>query len=170
MAHEMFSKGTLAGPRPRGLMRTLMRLPIWMYRFGLGWLLGDRFVMLTHIGRKSGLPRDTVVEIVLRDTANDVYIVASGWGTRADWFRNIQKTPRVLLHDGRRRREAVAMRVPEGDAYVILRDYARRHPEAFRNLARLMLGRQLDSTESAYAELARHVPLVALRPNNPGVS
>lgn len=46
---------------PRGLLRLAARLPLWLYRAGLGWLLSNRFLMLTHIGRKSGLPRQVVV-------------------------------------------------------------------------------------------------------------
>jgi len=42
---------------PRGLVRLAFRAPIWLYRAHLGWLLGYRFVLLTHTGRKSVLPR-----------------------------------------------------------------------------------------------------------------
>lgn len=38
---------------PRGLLCWFFRMPIWLYRFGLGRLLGDRFLVLTHIWRKS---------------------------------------------------------------------------------------------------------------------
>jgi hypothetical protein len=31
----------------RGLMRLALRLPIWLYRARLGWLLGERFLLLT---------------------------------------------------------------------------------------------------------------------------
>lgn len=29
---------------PRGFQRLLWRAPIWLYRLGLGWLLGHRFL------------------------------------------------------------------------------------------------------------------------------
>jgi hypothetical protein len=54
---------------PRGLLRLALRLPIWLYRWRLGWLLGDRFLLLTHTGRKSGLPRQVVLEVVHHDEA-----------------------------------------------------------------------------------------------------
>ncbi len=41
---------------PRGLARIGFRIPIILYRLGLGGLLGTRFLLLTHTGRKSGLP------------------------------------------------------------------------------------------------------------------
>jgi hypothetical protein len=45
---------------PHGLTRLAFRLPIWLYRLRLGWLLGDRLLLLTHIGRTSGQRRDRV--------------------------------------------------------------------------------------------------------------
>jgi hypothetical protein len=65
---------------PRGLSRLACRLPIWLYRAGLGWVMGYRFRYLTHIGRKSGQPRHTVLEVVRYDKATSTCIVASGWG------------------------------------------------------------------------------------------
>jgi hypothetical protein len=52
---------------PTGLSRLLWRAPIWLYRLGLGGLLGSHFVLLNHVGRKSGQPRQTVLEVVDRD-------------------------------------------------------------------------------------------------------
>ena len=52
---------------PHGLSRLAFRLPIWLYHSHLGWLLGTRFVLLTHTGRKSGLSRQTVLEVVRYD-------------------------------------------------------------------------------------------------------
>lgn len=37
----------------RGRLRTLMLLPIWLYRLRLGWLLGERGLMLTHIAGRA---------------------------------------------------------------------------------------------------------------------
>src|SRR5262245_8298015 len=66
-------------PSPTGILRLLLRFPIWLYRVHLGWLLNDRFLLLTHRGRSSGLTRQTVVEVVQHDAANSVYFIASGW-------------------------------------------------------------------------------------------
>lgn len=100
--------GTTRGPKPSGIMRFFLRFPLWLYRLHLGWLLGNRFVMFQHTGRKSGLPRYTVVEVVQHNPATGVYIIASGWGEKADWFQNIQKEPEILLDTGRRKTTATA--------------------------------------------------------------
>jgi deazaflavin-dependent oxidoreductase (nitroreductase family) len=149
---------------PRGVLRWLLRLPIWLYRLRLGWLLGDRFLMLTHIGRKSGLPRQSVLEVVGHDQATGTYIIASGWGEQADWLRNIQKNPHVLVDARGRRFEATAERISQESATNAAREYARRHPSAFRALASRMIGQPLTGTDADYRALAHAVPFVVLRP------
>lgn len=149
---------------PRGVLRWLLRLPIWLYRLRLGRLLGDRFLMLTHIGRKSGQPRQSVLEVVGHDQATGTYIIASGWGEQADWLRNTQKNPNVLVHARGRRFEATAERISQESATNVARDYARRHPSAFRALAGRMIGQALTGTDADYRALAEAVPFVVLRP------
>ena len=149
---------------PRGLARLGFRLPIWLYRAGLGWLLGHRFLMITHVGRKSGLPRRVVLEVVGHDRSSGTYVVASGWGEKSDWFQNVRKTPQVIVHVGRRRFAAVAERLPVDEAERTLLDYARQHPMAFRELSGLMAGRRLQATPEDCDQLARLIPLVALQP------
>ncbi|MEK7873261.1 MAG: hypothetical protein AAB502_05315, partial [Chloroflexota bacterium] len=41
-------------PRPRGLLRPLLRAPVPLYRCGLGWLLGGRVLLLSHTERARG--------------------------------------------------------------------------------------------------------------------
>ena len=73
-----------------------MRAPIWLYRAGLGFVFGSRVLMLEHIGRKSGARRYVVLEVV-GHPAPEIYIVASGFGEHAQWFRNLMAHPRVRV-------------------------------------------------------------------------
>ncbi len=148
---------------PRGLRAIPWRLPIWLYRLRLGWLLGNRFLLLTHIGRVSGRPRQAVLEVVRHDPESDTYYVASGFGEKSHWFRNIMKTPEVTIQVGRRRIEAVAERLPVEEAERELADYARRNPRAFRTLTRL-LGYQVEDLEEGARTMAQWIPIVAFRP------
>lgn len=152
--------------QPRGLLRALARLPIQLFRLRLGWLLGNRFLMLTHTGRVSGLPRQVALEVVRHDEESDTYFVASGWGERSDWFRNIRKTPEVIVHAGRRQIEAVSERLPLEEAERELATYAREHPAAARSLARLM-GYQVEKLEIDFPALSSEIPIIALRPRRP---
>ncbi len=149
---------------PHGPLRLLLRAPIWLYRLHLGWLLGHRFLMLTHTGRRSGQPRRTVLEVVGRDRTSGTYYIASGWGERSDWLRNVEKTPLVEASVAGKHFAATALRLPVDEAASVLFDYASHHPLAFRELAGLMAGRKLQPTEEDCRILAAAVPLVALRP------
>lgn len=153
-------RGTVVGKRPTGLTRLLFRAPILFYRLGLGFLLGGRFLMLEHIGRKSGKRRYVTLEVVRHDREAGAYVVASAWGERADWFRNVVQTPAVRVSSGfRRRRPAQAVRLPQAVAARELCDYAARHPQAFAMLTRFMLGEARDDCDA----VARVVPVVALK-------
>lgn len=72
--------------------RTLTRAPIWIYRAGLGFVFGSRLLMLEHTGRKSGLPRQVVLEVV-DHPAPDTYVVPSGFGERAHGSATCRRTP-----------------------------------------------------------------------------
>src|SRR4051812_4666287 len=89
--------------RSSEIVRVVMRLPIWLYRLGFGWLLGERFLLLNHVGRNSGRFWRTVLEVVAHDQRTDTYLIASGWGEHADWLRNIAHNPHVLVYAGARR-------------------------------------------------------------------
>jgi deazaflavin-dependent oxidoreductase (nitroreductase family) len=109
---------------PRGFLRLLLRLPIWFYRLNLGWLLGQRFLLLTHTGRKSGKTYHTVIEVVNYDPETDIYTVASGWGESADWYRNILKTPGVTVQVGRKKFKARALPLTVSEGHEKLFAYA----------------------------------------------
>ena len=57
----------------------------------------------------------------------------------------------------------MAERVSTAEAETELRDYARRHPLAFRALLQLVTGRRLEDTTAACCLLARILPIVAVK-------
>lgn len=117
---------------PRGVLRWLARLPILFYRWGLGWLLGKRFLLLHHRGRKSGKARQVVLEVVRH--APGVYVVVSGFGVKADWYQNVEAAADVMLEVGGRKYRARAQLLGPAQGRAELDDYARRHPWATRML------------------------------------
>jgi deazaflavin-dependent oxidoreductase (nitroreductase family) len=148
---------------PRGLARLAFRLPILLYRLGWGGLLGTRFLLLTHTGRKSGLERKTVLEVVRYDKETTTFVVAAGFGPQSDWYRNIRHNPQVIVQCGRRRWEMVAnFLTPELSGEELL-DYARRHPRALRELASFM-GYRLDGSQEDIRALGQMLSMVAFRP------
>lgn len=158
----MYDRLANAPPHCR-LLRWVLRLPVYLYRIQLGWLLGSRFLLLTYKGYKSGVSRQVVLEVVRSDYATGTYIVASGWGEKANWYKSIQQTPEVTLHIRSRRLTARAFLLTEAEACREMQDYARRHPVAFRSLAILLAGRRLSDTEEDVRLFVKSVPLVAFR-------
>lgn len=124
----------------------LVRAPIGLFRARLGFLLGGRLLLLEHVGRSSGRPRYVVLEVVEHPSPNR-YIVASGFGTRAQWFRNIQADPHVRVTVGSHRpRSAVTHMMTPTEASVTLRAYRAAHPRAWTALAHVLtetLGEQV---------------------------
>ena len=149
---------------PSKALRFGLRLPIWLYHIRLGWLLGDRFLMLTHMGRKSGLPHQTVIEVIRHDKETDTYYVVSGWGKKSDWYQNIQKTPEVTVHVGGRKFQARADCTPLARAIEIMEGYAHDHSLAFSELSSLFLGERIKPNEDAPQRLAEKMPMVAFHP------
>jgi len=137
---------------PTGLSRLFFRAPIWLYRWGLGWLLGKRFLLINHIGRKSGLRRQAVVEVLAYDKESDSYYAAAGFGPQSQWYQNLLANPAVTIVVGRKKRAVTAVPLSPTESGTMILDYARRHPTAIKNLAR-MVGYDVDGTETDYRAL-----------------
>ncbi|OBI56027.1 nitroreductase family deazaflavin-dependent oxidoreductase [Mycobacterium sp. E787] len=139
--------------------RRFVRAPVWIYQSRAGALFGSRILMLEHIGRKSGTPRYAVLEVVDRP-ATDVYVVASGFGRKAQWFRNIEANPRVRVYVGSRApRRATARVLGQQETDRTLAAYRERHPgawERFRPVLESTLGAPITDTGSP-------LPMVELR-------
>ncbi len=98
--------------------------------------MGGRFLMLTHKGRKTGLDRYVVLEVV--DHTHDAWFVAAAYGNNADWFRNVKATPTVTVNYKGKGHPAIATVLPQEDAVAVLRRYAMAHPRSAQTLGRLM--------------------------------
>ena len=146
---------------PTGVSRILFRAPIWLYQINLGWLLGNRFVKITHTGRKSGLPRHVVLEVVKFDSISNIYYIAAAWGEKSDWVKNVRAHPKVQIQVGRHKMDAIARQLTKQESGDILLDYAQRHPTAMKNLARFM-GYQVDGSEADFRELGKQLLMYAL--------
>ena len=148
---------------PRGCKRLFLRAPIWCYRLGCGWLLGKRFLLLTHIGRTSGLPRQIVLEVVDDDPNTDTYVIASGFGKQANWYRNVLKTPAVTIQVGRQRQHMAAHPLTAEESGEAMVRYARRYSTAARVICR-KVGYRVDGSEEDYRSVGREaIPFIALR-------
>lgn len=152
---------TINVQRPIGLTRLLYRAPIWLYRLGLGGLMGKKNVLLNHFGRRSGKPRQAVVEIIRHDKEANVYIVASGFGEKSDWFQNLMAHPDITIQVGSKRMAAHAERLPLPQATEILLDYSHRNAGGMRAFAS-MIGYRIVDYEEGVRFLIRIMTVVSL--------
>lgn len=86
-------------PAAPTLMIPIFKLPVLLYRLGLGWLLGTRFLQLTHLGRRSGKPRRTVLAVLRFDQDTGAIYAVSAWHG-SDWYANIQAVPALSVETG----------------------------------------------------------------------
>ncbi len=145
---------------PTALSRFAYRLPIYVYRLGLGWLFGGRIMLLNHTGRISGKRRQAILEVVEHDRADGSYVVASGWGAAAAWYRNVLQSPEVSVQVGRKRIAMVAFPLTEDDGAEIFTRYAARHRVAARLLLPRVLGFSVDGSEADFEEVGRRLPFI----------
>ncbi len=105
----------------------LLKLPVrTLYALGLGTLPGRFVLLLTTVGRKSGLHRVTPLQY---DEVDGKYYVGSARGVKADWFRNILANPEVEVQVKSRRFHGMAEPITDpGQIADLLEVRQRRHP------------------------------------------
>ena len=94
------------------LLKRLYRLPIVLYRLGLGPLIGKYILILSHFGRKTGKIRRTPLEYFQH---HGRLFVMSGFGSRPDWYQNLLADPHAGLNI-KNERVCVRARPPQGEA------------------------------------------------------
>jgi deazaflavin-dependent oxidoreductase (nitroreductase family) len=147
---------------PSGVSRALFRAPIYLYRLGLGWLFGKRVLLLNHVGRVSGKQRQTVLEVVEHDRIDESFLVASGWGPTAAWYRNILHTPEVSIQVGRHTIPMTALPLTAEEGADIFAQYALRHRAAATYLLPRLMGFSVDGSEADFRAVGRRMPFVRL--------
>ncbi len=147
---------------PTGFQRVLWRLPTTLFRAHLGFLVSKRVMLLTHIGRASGRPRQAALEVVeLQDDGS--IITASGFGAAADWYKNIRKTPEVTIQVGSRVHGARATTLSTEEGGAIMAHYATKRPRLAKQLSRVM-GFEVDGSADDYRAVGQAIPFVRFTP------
>lgn len=148
--------------RPRRALRLVFRVPRVLFALRLGGIFGGHLVLVEHVGRRTGRRYRTPLEVVDRDTSGAL-TVASAFGGRSDWYRNLVAQPQIHIILGRRPIPATAepLSVPEGSAAMLA--YARRHRWLARRVLALM-GYHVDGSDAGFLEVGRRLRFVRLIP------
>jgi deazaflavin-dependent oxidoreductase (nitroreductase family) len=152
----------------RKLLWRLMKIPpMLFYAIGLGPVIGRMVLLLTTVGRKSGLPRVTPLQY---EEIEGVIYVGSARGHKADWFSNILVNARVGVHVGSRQFNGQADTITEP---VQIADFFElrlsRHPKMMGVLLRLE-GLPKNPSRAQLEELAANRAMVVIRPDGLGGS
>jgi deazaflavin-dependent oxidoreductase (nitroreductase family) len=138
---------------PNAVLRRALKLPLWLYRADLGWLLGHHLACITHRGRRTGRVRRTVTEVVRYDRRTREIVVAAGWGGRTDWYRNILAAPALEVRSGSTAYRPVQRILTADETYREVRGYVRRHPWLARLVLPGLLGIPLDAPQGEQRQI-----------------
>ena len=154
--------------RPSGLLKFFFKVPLFMHKLGFGgWerFIGAQWMLLTTIGRKSGKPRQTLVDVMDYDKAKDTYYIEAAYGSHADWFKNIHAKPLFEAQVGRRKFCAQADILTQGDTGEMLVQFFRRKP-AYTRSVMAMVGMKFKDEEELRS-LGKNLTLLAVKPQAP---
>lgn len=146
--------------KPTGAWRHVLRLPVHLFHARLGFLMGDRLLLLTHVGRRSGVRHETPIEVVAHDRDVGEYFVCSGTGPDADWYRNLAATPSPRVQVGNRAWRPAQRFVGQDEAAERFARYEARHPKLSKRLLRSM-GNTYDGSDRGRVEMMARMPMVA---------
>lgn len=116
--------------------------------------------MLEHRGRRSSKLRQTPLEVVQRN--RDSFILCSGTGPNADWYRNIRAAPAVALWVGSKRHPVEQRFLETSEAATTFAAYEKAHPKAAARLTELM-GVSHDGTHEGRMAMVTEIPMVEMR-------
>jgi deazaflavin-dependent oxidoreductase (nitroreductase family) len=151
----------------KSMLWYVCRAPVYLYHWRLGWLFGHRCLLLTHIGRRTGLRRHTVLEVVEYRKPGPEVVVVNGFGPGSDWLRNIEARPGEEVTVGLQHFAASHRFLGENEAVRVIEGYEHRNrfiaPIVRRGFSWL-LGWQYRGGEGDRRRLVRELPLLAFRP------
>ena len=156
------------------LLKWMLRVPVLAFDARADRLLGHRFLLLTHHGRRSGRRYRTVLEVLCWRPELHEAVVMSGFGPRAQWLQNVLAGTPAEIGIAGRRWPAMARHLEAAEAVTVLAGYERRNA-ALRPVVRHVLSRlarmSYDGSPQARLAVVHKLPLVAFRPAaEPGVT
>jgi deazaflavin-dependent oxidoreductase (nitroreductase family) len=113
--------------KPRGFLKLFYKAPVFLHKLGFVWWIekftGATWMLITTTGRKTGKPRQVMVDVLNYDHDLDTYYIEAAYGGRADWVRNIRANPVFQVQVGKRKFAARATELPpdqNGDLLVAM--------------------------------------------------
>lgn len=146
-------QGTSKYP-PSGPLRILFRIPVYFYRAGLGWMFGKRFVLINHVGRKTGKQHQAVVEVVELEKGTGNVIVVAGYGEQTQWYKNLREQPKTAIQIGNQKHTVSIDLLGPDDGENIIARYLGKYGKLTGQLFS-MIGYEWDGSEDDARKIAR---------------
>jgi deazaflavin-dependent oxidoreductase (nitroreductase family) len=154
--------------RPGPFLKFFLKFPVYLHKMGLGgWerIIGAQWMFITTIGRKSGKRRNAMVDVMDYYKTTDTYYIEAAYGSRADWYRNIQSNPRFEAQVGRRKFHATAAPLSGENAGEMMVRFYRAKP-AYTRSVMAMVGMKFEGEDELRA-LGSKLTLLAVKPEIP---
>jgi deazaflavin-dependent oxidoreductase (nitroreductase family) len=158
-AHARLRKGNEKAPL---FMVPIFKLPILLYRLNLGWVLGRRFMQLTHVGHRTGKVRRTILAVLKFDEKTREIFAVSAW-KGSDWYYNIQASPALQVESGLDRFVPEQRTLSAEEITTAFIEYRKQHPIFSRIVCRIP-GWKWDSTYEEFLVLAQTLRGVSFKP------
>lgn len=146
--------------KPTGVFKWFLHAPTWLFRAHIGFVMGKRFMMIEHTGRTSGNLYRTVLEVAGRYPERDEWIVTSGTGANADWYRNIVAGGLDAVWIGSTRYTAAPRFLDAPEAALVMLGYEQAHPKAAAKLMDSM-GVSYDGSQEGRIAMMEQIPMVS---------
>jgi deazaflavin-dependent oxidoreductase (nitroreductase family) len=114
----------IAYPSSR-LLKQAFKVPIPLWRMGLGFPVGRLFMILTTTGRKSGRLRHTAIEFHEHKGRKYIY---SAFGEKADWYKNFLADPHVTIQTASGAEHMMARRLTDEKELAEAFEFVVRNP------------------------------------------
>jgi deazaflavin-dependent oxidoreductase (nitroreductase family) len=144
------------------LLIPIFKTPLFLYRLRLGWLLGKRFMQITHIGRRSGQTYKTVLAVLKFDEKTGEIYAVSAW-KGSDWYYNIQAAAALQVETGFVHYAPAQRTLSAEEITAAFMEYRKQHPLFSRMICRIP-GWKWNSTYDEFLVLARTLHGVAFTP------
>jgi len=147
-------------------LRTLLHLPVHLYHARVGVLLGHRFLLLVHTGRKTGAARETVLEVLHYDPVAWEAVVAAGWGRKTQWLYNVEAGLAREVWIGRERYVPAYRELAPDEAEPLFAEYEQRNrliAPVVRAVLSHLVGWRYDGSAASRRRVAGQLPLVGFR-------
>lgn len=152
---------------PRGILAWLLRFPVLLYRARLGFLLGHRFLVLVHEGRRTHRHRSTPLEVVRYEPATREAVVVAGWGRKTGWLHNVEAGLAREVWIGRERWVPAWRRLEPDEGAAVIEHYERHSGipvVVVRAVLSRLLGWSYDGSPEARRRLVEQLALIGFRP------